>query len=349
MRFILALAALVGLASGAPLSSLEVRDALCPKSSARNIGRYSKSCSTYSSAITCPNGIHGKKNGVVFLVHGTGSTGPETWANGPYAKLLPNEGFDVCWVTLPGRSLGDIQETSEYVAYSIYSLSQKSATGKVGLVTHSQGGLNVQWALDFWPAMRPLVSAFIPLAAPFKGTDLGKPACLVLGLVTGGCNPSVIQQTSGSNFLDALNARGNVALVPTTSIYTATDEIVQPQLIETSSRLSGAQVVKLQDKCGPGYIIEHFGIPFSSYAYALALDALTRQSTADVQRVQKSSCAWLLDDYLLDNFDRGPAILGQAVNDLLAVVTGQKVRKEPLLEKYVCDRGDSASYCEKSY
>lgn len=48
--------------------------------------------------ITCPTGFTGAKNGVVFLVHGTGSTGSESWANGPYVKFLPSYGFDVCWI-----------------------------------------------------------------------------------------------------------------------------------------------------------------------------------------------------------------------------------------------------------
>ncbi|GAA5913051.1 hypothetical protein JCM6882_005548 [Rhodosporidiobolus microsporus] len=348
MRLFLALAAFAGLAAAAPLSSLEVRDAVCAKTSGRNIGTYSKPCSTYASALTCPNGIQGKKNGVVLLVHGTGSTGPETWGNGPYLKLLPDEGFDVCYVTLPNRSLGDIQTTSEYIAYLIHLLAPQSATGKVGLVTHSQGGLNAQFALDFWPEMRALTSSFVALAAPFRGTAEGVPACLVLGLVTGGCNPSVIQQTVGSQFLDALNARGNVALVPTTSIYTAYDDVIQPELILPTSRLSGAEVVRLQDKCSDAYVMEHFGIPFSSYAYALAVDALKSRSTANVNGVQASSCAWVLDDYLLDNFKRGPSVLKQAVNDILAVVTGTKVKKEPALKPYICARGDMKSGCSSS-
>lgn len=192
MRFFAAALALAAAAAAAPLSAeaLETRDAVC-RNVFNNPGRFSQSCSAYSSALNCPNGIKGKKGGVVLLVHGTGSTADETWSNGPYMKLLPDEGpgFDVCAVTLPNRSLGDIQVTSEYVAYLISSLSSKSATGKVGLVTHSQGGLNVQWALDYWPVYRSLVSSFVALAAPFKGTIEGPPACLVVGLLTGGCPP----------------------------------------------------------------------------------------------------------------------------------------------------------------
>ena len=50
----------------------------------------------------------------------------------------------MCWVALPNAGLGDAQATAEYVAYNIKSLAAKSKTGKIGLVSHSQGGLNVQ-------------------------------------------------------------------------------------------------------------------------------------------------------------------------------------------------------------
>ncbi|GAA6009593.1 hypothetical protein JCM10207_004117 [Rhodosporidiobolus poonsookiae] len=334
----LSLAGLIGLAAAAPATSLEAR-ANCP-TTLGNAGIFSSPCSTYVSALTCPNGIQGKKNGAVLLVHGTGSTGAETWGDGPYLKLLPDEDFDVCYVDLPNRSIGDIQTSSEYVAHLIPYLAARSVTGKVGLVTHSQGGLNAQWALDFWPQGRMLVSSFVAIAPPFHGTYLANPTCLVLGLVTGGCNPSVIQQSVGSNFLKALNARGGNAFVPTTSIFTAYDDIVRPQLIDSTSKLGGSKNIKVQDFCGAAYLNEHFGIPFAAYPYYLALDALKNKATADTSRVLKTSCAWVLDDYLLADFERGPAILSEIVHDALAVVTGEKSKSEPALKSYVCKRGD---------
>lgn len=50
------------------------------------------------AAISCPGGINSLD--IVFLVHGTGSTGAESWKNGPYNILLPStgDGFDICWV-----------------------------------------------------------------------------------------------------------------------------------------------------------------------------------------------------------------------------------------------------------
>jgi len=62
-----------------------------------------------------------------------------------------------------------------------------------------------------------MVHSFFAIAPDFHGTAEGPLACLALDLATGGCNPSVIQQSVGSTFLDAINAKGNQALVPTVS------------------------------------------------------------------------------------------------------------------------------------
>jgi hypothetical protein len=56
-------------------------------------------------------------------------------------------GYDIAWFTSPTRSLGDAQITAEYIAYNIKLLAQQSSTGKVFIIGHSQGNLNIQWAL----------------------------------------------------------------------------------------------------------------------------------------------------------------------------------------------------------
>jgi hypothetical protein len=42
---------------------------------------------------------------------------------------LFSDGYDVCYVTIPERSLGDAQVNAEYVAYNIEDLAAKSSTG----------------------------------------------------------------------------------------------------------------------------------------------------------------------------------------------------------------------------
>lgn len=82
-----------------------------PRRSTPQDAPYPISSATAQSAITCPNGIKGAKGGIVLLVHGTGSTGSESWKEGPYVRTLPTvgKGYDVCWVseTLKARRRGE--------------------------------------------------------------------------------------------------------------------------------------------------------------------------------------------------------------------------------------------------
>ena len=80
-----------------------------------------------------------------------------------------SDGYDVCYVTIPGRSLGDAQLNAEYVAHNIQDLAYKSSTGRVYVIGHSQGNLNIQWALAYWPSLRNLVSGFGSIAGDFFG------------------------------------------------------------------------------------------------------------------------------------------------------------------------------------
>lgn len=110
--------------------------------------------------------------------------------------------------------------------------------------------MNPQWALIFWPSIQRLVQQYIALAGDFRGTAGG---LLLCNPITSSCVPSVWQQTTGSNYMRAQNSMlaggGGRALVPTTSIYTTTDEVVTPQFprLIASSNLAGAAVYALQD------------------------------------------------------------------------------------------------------
>jgi hypothetical protein len=100
----------------------------------------------------------------------------------PYEQCLESpffssDGYDVCYVSIPARSLDDAQVNAEYVAYNIQDLAAKSSTGKVYLIGHSQGNLNIQWALAFWPSLRSKVLGFGSIAGDFFG-ESGPVDCL---------------------------------------------------------------------------------------------------------------------------------------------------------------------------
>jgi hypothetical protein len=107
-------------------------------------------------------------------------------------------------------------------------------------------------------------------------TAEGPLLCIPQMLLQGGCQPSVIQyvtfhfvqrqlltlvcrQTIGSKYLKAQNTRGLQALVPTISVYTIQDDIIQPEIINPTSVLPGAATsVSVQELCGLTYLADHF-------------------------------------------------------------------------------------------
>ncbi|KAI5450512.1 hypothetical protein NCC49_002969 [Naganishia albida] len=239
---------------------------------------FSLSRDEYDSRIVCPNGVKGAEGGIVFLVHGTALTGEETWATGPFVTILPTKGvqYDVCYIEIPNRSFNDAQLNGEYVAAAIQILAPQSKSGKLFIVGHSQGNINIQWALLYWPSTRSQVSGFSSLAADFKETAEGPLLCIPQMLLQGGCQPSVIQQTIGSDYLKAQNQRGLEALVPTISVYTIQDDIIQPEIFTPTSELPGAATsVSVQELCGLTYLADHFTIPFASPSFYMTYLALT--------------------------------------------------------------------------
>lgn len=72
---------------------------------------------------------------------------------------------------------------------------------------------------------------------------------------------------------------GYTSLVPTTSIYTATDEIVQPF---TSGELHGPHAVNIElQKICPGRVQGHFGLVVDSISEYFTLQAFRAGSTAN--------------------------------------------------------------------
>ncbi|KAI7216630.1 hypothetical protein KC333_g4724 [Hortaea werneckii] len=235
-----------------------------------------------ASALTCPNGYPTSSSPPVLLVHGTSSTGEETWSNG-YVPALKEKGYTACYVTLPGRAMGDMQVSSEYVAYNLHYLSQLSGGLKPAVISHSQGGPDTQWALQFWPSTRAVTSSFIPLSPDFEGINL-LGSDLRNFCVGGLCQACIWQQSDGSNYFEALHGHDFAALVPTTVVWSKTDGIVEPAKI--NARLPGSTAISLQDLC-PLRFTTHVQMTMDAAAFAIALDALENGGIGSLARVKK--------------------------------------------------------------
>lgn len=221
------------------------------------------------AALSCTWADAARAHEPVLLVHGTGATPEENWGWN-YGRALPAAGFDTCTVTMPNRTLGDIQVSAEYVVHAVRVVA--AVTGRpVDVVGHSQGGLEPRWAVKWWPDVRAAVDDLVMLGTPNHGAA----AADVVGVA--GCTGSCLQMQHGSRFLRALNDGDETpGAVSFTSVSTQFDELVQPQ---RSARLDGGTNLSVQSLC-PGRPVEHLGLVADAVVHDAVIDALTHPGGA---------------------------------------------------------------------
>lgn len=314
---------------------------------------YSLSEAQLRQAIYIPDSFtYGQKPPTIFIP-GTGSVGGTNFAHN-LRKLLTNVSYaDPVWLNVPGEMVNDAQVNSEYVAYAINYISGISQDRNVSLVSWSQGGLDAQWALTFWPSTRAAVSDFLPVSPDFHGTVTADVLCTHTGGGGGGaglmaCAPSAVQQGYGSAFVAALRARGGAsAYVPTTSIYSGfVDAVVAPQSgANASARLGSdhgpglAVNVELQVACAghpaAGFYYGHADVLFSPLTYALVADALRHDGPADLARLNLTEvCAGYAADGLSLS-DVLATISLTPLSLLVLLMSPVKLSSEPALMSYV--------------
>ena len=244
------------------------------------------------AALQCGAGVDHASRAPVLLLHGTGSNSHDNWG-WTYEPAFDALGIPWCALDSPQNGNGDIQESGEYVTSAIRAIYARAGR-KIAIVGHSQGGMIGRWALRFWPDTRGMVDDVIAFAPTNHGTTQAKLAC------SSECSASSWQQRDDSNFIEALNSvKETFAGVSYTSIYTHTDEIVQPNSDSngSSSLHSGDGTitnVATQDVC-PLDPNEHLGIgTVDPVAYALAIDALDRAGPADPSAIDPLTCTQTL-------------------------------------------------------
>ncbi|KAF9882262.1 hypothetical protein CkaCkLH20_00298 [Colletotrichum karsti] len=277
----------------------------------------------------------------VILIPGTAAMAGSTFRANLGPLLTKSDFADPLWVNIPQASLGDAQVNSEYVAYAM-NYVQDMTGKKAAVAAWSQGNLNAQWALKYWPSTRDAVTDLVSFSPDFHGTTEAFLACNTAAAVIG-CTPSVYQQKYDSKFVTTLRANGgDSAYVPTTSIFSATDEIVQPQSGPKASAIlkdgNGVQTtnVEVQQACPgtpAGTQVTHEGMLYNSLAFALMRDALTNEGPAKLERIDKSVCK----DPAAGKMDKAEisateAVLGEAGANVLKYK--KKVTQEPAIKSY---------------
>lgn len=291
---------------------------------------FTQSQATLDAGLTCQSGSPSSQKNPILLVPGTGNTGPQSFDSN-WIPLSAQLGYSPCWVSPPPFMLNDSQINAEYIVNAIHTLSSGSGS-KVPVLTWSQGGLAAQWALTFFPSTRNKVDRLMAFAPDYKGT-------VEAGLLDafGLSAPSVWQQTAQSAFVTALDQAGGLnQIVPTTNLYSATDEVVQPQFANgppDSSYLSNGKNIQAQSICGPLFIIGHAGSLYSQFSYVVGKSALaspTGQAQSSDYSIKDCNPAPANPLTAQQKLDSAAIILVAGKN----IVTGPKQNCEPDLMPY---------------
>jgi triacylglycerol lipase len=275
-----------------------------------------------ADALSCPRTLSHK---VVLLVHGTSVTAEENWGWN-YVLALPHYGFDVCTVLLPDRELSDVQVSSEYVVYAIRAIHERTQS-KLDVIGLSQGALQPRWAIKWWPDIRTDIDDYVSMAGTNHGALFGDLDCVYE------CPPALWQQVRSSRFLAALNKGDETpGSVSYTSVYSLTDDIIQPAAPTPVAAIAGASNVAVQDVC-PGRYVGHVQSASDAGYFGIVLDALTHLGPADPSRVDRDYCTQTFMPYV----DPATAIRRTAEVYLFAgIVQGEhaKTTSEPPLKWY---------------
>ncbi len=282
-------------------------------------------------AMHCAGRLAGARHDPVLLVPGTFGWGAINWGWN-YQKLLPTKGWPACTIDLPGNGADDVQFASQFVVYAIRSMTHRSGRHVV-LIGHSQGGLEVRWALRWWPDLRAHISDVVFLAAPNQGALYTNVHCAT----PDSCAASLYQMRTSSAFLGALN-RGRdgavLAGIPFTAISTADDNVF---VTPAEARLGGASNIRVQDLC-PQHHVDHVSLAFDGPAYAIVIDALRHPGPARLSRISRAAC----------QTDTMPGVTRAEANRELAMYStilaaalgphGPRAHGEPALAGYVTRR-----------
>jgi hypothetical protein len=244
---------------------------------------------TVESRLACSPGVAGATRAPVLLVQGTGATAKDNWS-WTYQPALDQRGIPWCTIDLPDQATSDVQVNGEFVVGAIRTMRARAGR-KISIIGHSQGGMVPRWALRFWPDTRAMVDDLIGFAPSNHGST--RASCSS----DSPCSAASWQQSDEANFIRALNSfQETFAPISYTSVYTRTDETVQPNLDETgsSSLRTGdgrRRNVATQDVC-PNATYEHLAVgTVDPVAHDLAMDALDHDGPADPERISRLVCA----------------------------------------------------------
>lgn len=196
----------------------------------------------------------------------TGVTIKAQWFD-PIAARLTRDGFIPVVYEPPALLSGDLFEASEALAEVVERVKRDSGQDKIDILAECTGGLIARHYIQSLGGAEH-VSRMVTFVSPQNGVDKAPWAYAIAGW------PALRDLSPGSAFLRAVNDAPLPADVPFTSIYTCSDEYIQPW---QTSIIPGATNIGLCDE-----FVGHFQTLYDPAIYLLMHEALTRPTPAEL-------------------------------------------------------------------
>jgi hypothetical protein len=180
---------------------LQPSTTIYPKKSSSD-APYSLSEAALREAIQIPPGFTYGAVPPLIMAPGTGSTGCLTFGANFIKQFTGSNFADPVWLNIPDFLYDDAQVNAEYVAYAINYISAITGNNNVSVIAWSQGNIDTQWALKYWPSTRQIVSDLVSISPDFHGTTTSSE------LGSGASAPAILQQGYDSHFIATLRANG---------------------------------------------------------------------------------------------------------------------------------------------
>ncbi len=188
----------------------------------------------------------------------TGVTIPAEWFD-PIVLRLQRDGFRPVVYEPPDLLSGDLFDNAERLGQVIEQVQADSGQDKIDILAECTGGLIARYYIQSLGGDQH-VSRLVTFISPQHGVDKAPLAADFAGW------PALDDLSPGSDFLHAVNDVPLPDDVAVTSIYSCTDEYIQPY---TTSMIPGANNIELCD----GYI-GHFRFFYDPDIYLIMHDAL---------------------------------------------------------------------------
>ncbi len=202
---------------------------------------------------------------VVLLI--TGVTIPAEWFD-PLVARLERDGFIPVVYEPPELLSGDLFENSELLGEVVEQVRDEYGEDKIDILAECTGGLIARHYIQSLGG-QDKVSRLVTFISPQAGLPKAAWAESIAGW------PALTDLTPDSEFLQAVADAPLPEGLPVTSIYTCTDEYIQPY---TTSIIPGATNIGLCDQ-----FVGHFEFFYDPDIYLVMHDALTQPvGTAEV-------------------------------------------------------------------